>query len=497
MNDGNMLQVKALSKTFGGLLAVRDYHLELTEHEIVGLIGPNGAGKTTVINMLSGLETPTVGDITFLGYSLKRRTAQKIARLGLVRTFQNLRLFGEFSVRDNVVAGLLVQPHYTVFDALLRSRRFLRGERRLQEEADELLDQVGLIADAEVQASALPYGKQRRLEIARALALRPRLLLLDEPAAGMVEEEQRDLSQLLRDLRREGLSLLVIDHNIRFFAELSRPGSGHASRPTYRRGRTQRRGRRPCCSRSVSRAGAKSVSTAEVLGIKELHVSYGRVRALAGVSLQLYQGQVVALLGANGAGKSTLLKAVSRLVSLEQGSVALWGEDVSNRAPEQIAALGVAHVPEGRGIFAQLSVRENLLMGAYRAPPSEHAARFETVTRLFPRLRERWHQRAGNLSGGEQQMLALGRALAMEPKLLLLDEPSLGLSPLLARETFAAVKEINQRGVSVLVVEQNAQLAFSVADYVYVLRNGRIDAHGAAEEVRSLEQVKRAYLGVA
>lgn len=216
MSQESILSVEALQKVFGGLVAVTDYSVQLAPREIVGLIGPNGAGKTTIINMLTGLEEPTRGRITFAGQRIQRRSAQQIARLGLGRTFQNLRLFGEFSARDNVTSGLLVRYYYSTFDMLVRSPRFLKGERRLREQADQLLAKVGLLADAEVQASSLPYGKQRRLEIARALALQPSLLLLDEPAAGMVDEEQQDLAQLLRELRSEGLTLLVIDHNIRF-----------------------------------------------------------------------------------------------------------------------------------------------------------------------------------------------------------------------------------------------------------------------------------------
>lgn len=216
MSQESILSVEALQKVFGGLVAVTDYSVQLAPREIVGLIGPNGAGKTTIINMLTGLEEPSRGRITFAGQRIERRSAQQIARLGLGRTFQNLRLFGEFSARDNVASGLLVRHYYSTFDMLVRSPRFLKGERRLREQAEQLLAKVGLLADAEVQASSLPYGKQRRLEIARALALQPSLLLLDEPAAGMVDEEQRELAQLLRELRSEGLTLLVIDHNIRF-----------------------------------------------------------------------------------------------------------------------------------------------------------------------------------------------------------------------------------------------------------------------------------------
>ena len=216
MSQENILSVEALQKVFGGLVAVKDYNLQLSPGEIVGLIGPNGAGKTTVINMLTGLEEPTRGRITFAGKSVKRRAPQHIARLGLARTFQNLRLFNEFNARDNVASGLLARSYYSVFDMIVRSPRFLKGERQLREQAEALLSKVGLSTDADVRASALPYGKQRRLEIARALALQPSLLLLDEPAAGMVDEEQQDLAFLLSTLRSEGLTLLVIDHNIRF-----------------------------------------------------------------------------------------------------------------------------------------------------------------------------------------------------------------------------------------------------------------------------------------
>lgn len=234
-----------------------------------------------------------------------------------------------------------------------------------------------------------------------------------------------------------------------------------------------------------------------VLEVADLHVSYGRVRALQGVSLRVEAGQVVVLLGANGAGKTTLLKTISNLVPAESGAIKLWGQPTLGRPAHVIASLGVAHVPEGRGVFGELTVRENLLVGAYLVPGREHAARYREVVDLFPRLAERWNQRAGNMSGGEQQMLALARALVMRPRLLILDEPSLGLAPRLAQEAFAAIREINRSGVSVLVVEQNARLALSIADYGYLLRNGRIEGHGTATEISATESVQRAYLGVA
>lgn len=213
---GDLLVADGLRKVFGGLMAVNRYDLRMKRGEIVGLIGPNGAGKTTVINMLSGLEKPTSGTVTFRGVSIGRWSTQRIARLGLARTFQNLRLFAEYTAIENVVVGLLHERRYDVLHAVLGTGRYRAAEERLRAEAAQLLARVGLADDASARADSLPYGKQRRLEIARALALDPQLLLLDEPAAGMVDEEQRDLAALMRSLRDEGLTVLIVDHNVRF-----------------------------------------------------------------------------------------------------------------------------------------------------------------------------------------------------------------------------------------------------------------------------------------
>lgn len=233
-----------------------------------------------------------------------------------------------------------------------------------------------------------------------------------------------------------------------------------------------------------------------VLEINNLEVSYGGIRALKGVSLSVAEGQITVLLGANGAGKSTLLKAISGLVKPTKGTIKLWNQDVASLKPFEITALGVAHVPEGRGMFPGLSVRENLQMGAYLAPTKEISERLEQALNLFPRLRERFTQLAGSLSGGEQQMLALARALVARPRLLLLDEPSLGLAPIIAREIFRTIRQVHGAGMSVLVVEQNARLALQVADYAYVLKTGEMETHGLAGDISKNESVGKAYLGV-
>jgi branched-chain amino acid transport system ATP-binding protein len=215
-----LLTADSISKAFGGLVAVSGYKVSLNKQEILGLMGPNGAGKTTVLNILSGLETPTSGSVQFSGTGLAGLVSHQVARLGLARTFQNLRLFKEMTVVENVMAGALTHSPYTILDVFFPSPRLARGNTALREKARSLLAQVGLSNDAEMEAGKLPYGKQRRLEIARALATNPKLLLLDEPAAGMVQEEQRDLAGLLKKLRDEGLTLFVIDHNISFLTGL-------------------------------------------------------------------------------------------------------------------------------------------------------------------------------------------------------------------------------------------------------------------------------------
>jgi branched-chain amino acid transport system ATP-binding protein len=214
------MQAKKLSKAFGGLLAVNDYSLSIQPQEIVGLMGPNGAGKTTVLNLLSALDKPTQGSITFLGQNVLDHAAHHISHMGLARTFQNLRLFKDMSALENVMAAAYTRQSSSLLDTLLYTPRFKRMTRALHEQAQILLNIVGLHEDTNMQAGKLPYGKQRRLEIARALATNPKLLLLDEPAAGMVQEEQQDLSRLLKSLRDGGLTIFVIDHNIAFLTGL-------------------------------------------------------------------------------------------------------------------------------------------------------------------------------------------------------------------------------------------------------------------------------------
>lgn len=234
-----------------------------------------------------------------------------------------------------------------------------------------------------------------------------------------------------------------------------------------------------------------------LLEVENLNVYYGAIHALQGISFNIEEGEIVTLIGANGAGKSTTLRTISGIIRPRSGKIVFKGEEITLTPPEAIVRKGISHVPEGRKIFAPLTVRENLEMGAYIvSDKAEIQNRMDRVFKSFPRLKERINQLGGTLSGGEQQMLATGRGMMSKPTLLLLDEPSMGLSPILVQEIFSIIKEINSQGTSILLVEQNAQIALSVAHRSYVLETGNIVLSGTAKAIAENPKVKAAYLGV-
>ena len=232
-----------------------------------------------------------------------------------------------------------------------------------------------------------------------------------------------------------------------------------------------------------------------MLNVTDMNVYYDNIHAIKGVCFDVAEGEIVTLIGANGAGKSTILKTISGLLRSKTGSISFCGEDIGHMASHSIVRSGLAHVPEGRRVFSQMTVRENLEMGNYTQSSATMDTRIEHVYERFPRLKERRKQYAGTLSGGEQQMLAIGRALMSQPKLLMLDEPSMGLAPLLVEQIFGIIRELNSSGVTILLVEQNANMALSVAQRGYVLETGRFVTSASAKELLEDDAVKRAYLG--
>lgn len=233
-----------------------------------------------------------------------------------------------------------------------------------------------------------------------------------------------------------------------------------------------------------------------MLKIENLVVKYGMIEAIKGISFEVHEGEIVTLIGANGAGKTTTLQTISGLLKPTQGAVYLQDQDLTKVAAHKIIGMGLAQVPEGRRVFSQQSVEENLILGAYSNPNKEEIQKeMQKVFELFPRLEERRNQLAGTLSGGEQQMLAMGRALMVKPKIMLMDEPSMGLSPLLVKEIFRIIQDINAQGTTILLVEQNAKMALSIADRAYVIETGKITLEGSGEDLAASEQVRKAYLG--
>ena len=500
------LDVGALTRNFGGLRALDEMTLAVRPGEIVGLIGPNGAGKTTAFNCITGVVPPSSGQVTIDGRRLTGLPPHRVVTAGVGRTFQGVHLFSSMTAAENVLVGLDRRLRSGIAGALFRLPRQRREERRAAAAAEYWLQIVGLAGRGGALPGALSFEGQRRLDIARALAAGPAVLLLDEPAAGLNPAEKASLMTLVRRVRDRGVTIVLIEHDMAMVDELcDRVAVLDAGRvivvgtPAQVRvdhrvieaylGVEEEAPIRPL--RGPSTAGEP------LLEVDSLRAGYGRADVLADVSLAVWPGEVVALVGANGAGKTTTLMTIAGLERAREGSVRFAGADITNRSAHRIVALGLGQVPEGHRIFAGLTVEENLRLGAFldRRDRAVVAGRLARILDLFPRLAERRGQAAGTLSGGERQMLAVGRALMAQPRLLCLDEPSFGLAPLVVRRIFATIAEISAAGTAVLLVEQNLAQALRLSDRAYVLETGRVVLSGGGAALAADPRVRAAYLG--
>ena len=485
-DTGIVLRVEHLTMRFGGLVAVNDLSFDVARGAITALIGPNGAGKTTVFNCITGFYKPSEGRLALQRgdpalwdalerltdsgergvtegdsalYLLERMPDFLVAQKARVaRTFQNIRLFPGMTVLENLLVAqhnsLMLASGYTLL-GVLGFPSYTAAQRAAVDKARAWLDRFGLIERADDPAGVLPYGAQRRLEIARAMCTDPVLLCLDEPAAGLNPRESAELNELLLVIRDQYQDLDPLDRARHVGGDENlRPHRRARLWRQDRRGRTrggpQRsesdRGlsgrRRRGSGGSGSRGGSMS---SPLLSVRGVTAFYGRVPALKGVDLEINSGEIVALIGANGAGKSTLMMTVCGNPRARDGEIIFAGRDITRLPTHEIARLKLAQSPEGRRIFPRMTVLENLQMGATVAAPADFASNLDRVLALFPRIKERLTQRGGTLSGGEQQMLAIARALMSRPQLLLLDEPSLGLAPLIVQQIFDAIKKLNSR----------------------------------------------------
>jgi ABC-type branched-subunit amino acid transport system ATPase component len=517
-----LLRLDKVQRHFGGVHAVDGVSLEVEQGSIHGLIGPNGAGKTTLVNVITGYVPFQSGRAWLESDEISGRAAHRIAALGVSRTFQNIRLFKDLTALENVLIGMHTRRRDDTLAQLGTLPMFRRDHRGRVDEAHRLMDAAGLSAkDVSGRAAGtLPYGDQRRLEIARALALKPRLLILDEPAAGMNPSEKQGIRELIERLNADGLTILLIDHDMRLVmgvckrvAVLDFGRKIAEGTPTevstdaaVIKAYLGTRGDKVV----TSAPGASGLGAAEavieatgkpsaepqkaILDVDDLTVSYGAIKAVQGASLRVAAGEVVALIGANGAGKSTILNTLSGLIRPDSGTAVFDGLDLTSANPSAIVRRGLVQVPEGREILARQTVLENLELATWGRKGAV-ANEIESVMKRFPILGERRALRAGTLSGGEQQMLAIARGLLAKPRLLLLDEPSLGLAPQMVDEVFSAIEEIHQEGTTILLVEQNALRALEIADRGYVLETGQIRLSGSGDDLLHNPAVRRAYLG--
>ena len=492
------LEVENLSVSFGGVNAVVNLSFAAEPGRITSLIGPNGAGKSTVLNLACGFYRPDRGSIRLGGREIAGLPSHRVARAGIARTYQTTQLFAHMSVIDNVLVALR-RGRLTARDLLAPDRDPERAAL-----AESLIAFVGYSGPVDRLAGALPHVDKRLIEIARALAVAPGVLALDEPAAGLDPADTRRLGELLRKVAATGVMVILVEHDMKLVMTVSDhvvvldAGQKIAEGPPAEVARNPLVLKAYLGERLHAARDRKTPLAAEgglLLATERLSAGYGALDVIRDIDLEVEKGELVAVLGANGAGKSTLMRALSGLNRPVGGGVLFLGRRIERYTASRIVGAGLVLVPEGRQVFPELSVIDNIRLGAYARAPADVEALAERLLDRFPQLEARRQQRAGLLSGGEQQMLAIARGLIARPAVLMLDEPSLGLAPMLVEGLYDLLAQLRDEGTTILLVDQMAALALSVADRAYVLQSGTIRQAGRAAELRADPAVVQAYLG--
>ncbi len=498
-NQNNLaLEVKKMTISFGGIKALDNVDLVANAGTVTAVIGPNGAGKTTLLNLLTGFYRPQSGSVHLGELNLTNKNSLDLVRDGLSRTFQTTRLFDSLSVLDNLRVAYSGNNLGSILAALLG------WERRDQKSAKELIKLLGFVGyrgDIHARADSLAFGDRRLVEIARALATSPQVLLLDEPVAGLGQQQRDWLAKLLRRLADAGIKIIPIEHDMNLVMKISdrvvvldngkvictgTPATVQSDQQVL----TAYLG---VSSSNLTRS--RSGSTSPILTVENLVSGYGDLQVLQGVSLEVRQGELIAVIGANGAGKTTLLKSIIQLLPPHSGQVLFRDQNLTKLLPQQLASKGIVLIPEGRQVFTELTVIDNMRLGAFHRRDRRIEIDIEAMFERFPLLKELRHQPAGLLSGGEQQMLAIARGMMARPKILLLDEPSLGLASKLVASLYETLASLCDEGVSILLVDQMAQSTFSVADRIYLLETGRIIKTGTPAQLRHDRAIAHSYLG--
>ena len=496
-NTGVALEIDQLGISFGGVRAVNAVSLAIRFAEVTSIIGPNGAGKTTILNMVSGFYAPSEGRILLGGENLAGSPAHVVARNGVARTYQTTKLFENLTVVANVVSGLSRGDLGNPWKDAQSPQNLTR--------AAGLLRYCGYKGDLEKRAGDLPHVDRRLVEIARALATRPEILLLDEPAAGLMRTDKQALGELLSRIASLGIAVVLVEHDMELVMGISdRIQALDAGKPIAFGSPAEIQVNETVIaaylgdgtSSAHPRVAPLETLETPVLSTVNLTAGYGAAPVLKEVSVKVRPGEMVALLGANGAGKSTFLSALSGLHRPVGGRIILNDAAVQDLPPHDLVEHGLALVPEGRQVFPELTVLQNIELGAYKRRKDVSADEIAAHLERFPRLKDRLNSRAGLLSGGEQQMMAIARGLMARPEILLLDEPSLGLArPPWSMSSTPFWESCATRATTILLVDQMATMALSVADYAYVLEQGRVVVEGPARELAADPRLTAAYLG--
>jgi ABC-type branched-subunit amino acid transport system ATPase component/ABC-type branched-subunit amino acid transport system permease subunit len=495
---GTVLEVKGISKHFGGIRAVTNASLEIGPGEIHALIGPNGAGKTTLFNLISGLHPANGGTICLNGREIQGVPPELICHRGLARSFQITNLFRGLSIHENLRLSLQARNpgRFNIW-------RDVDNFPEVHAQTSELIKFLGLEGIEAIEGGELSYGGQRLVDLGIALGSKPQVLLLDEPLAGLAAAERERVCNLIKNVATN-IPVLIVEHDIDRVLGFSQAVTVMNQGEVLMTGcpnavRADRRVQEIYTGTGIPevehhRSDEASDNAEPILRFEAVNTFYGKSHILHDATLDVREGEIVALLGRNGAGKSTLLKTLAGLVPLASGKIDYEGRDIAHLPAPDIARLGIGYVPQGRGLFAGMTVRENLSLGRLaRKTDGSHGVVWseERILEYFPRLKARMDVAADYLSGGEQQMVAVARAMSGNVKLLLLDEPFEGLAPTVIRELFK-VFDLLRRHTSIVIVEHNLDLVLALADRVFALERGAVFHQGpAAPLLADLEYRKK------
>jgi branched-chain amino acid transport system ATP-binding protein len=475
--DGPILSATGLAKSFGGIKAVEGVDIAMHDRRLHALIGPNGAGKTTAFNLISGLFAPDRGEVRLRDRQIGGLSPEAITQAGIGRAFQITNLFPALSVAENV--RLAVQARAV---ERFNPWRPASSLAEVNEQTRVVIETMGLRGIDGAEAGSLSYGGQRLLDMSLALATKPRVLLLDEPLAGLAAAERERVGNLIKSISTE-LPVLLVEHDIdRVFAiadhvTVMNEGSVLVD-GTVEDARSSPRvqevyigsGAHALAEKPRSSAASETV----LLGLDGVDTYYGKSHILRQVSFDVHENEIVALLGRNGAGKSTLLKTITGIAPPATGTITLAGSDIAKRPPALIARAGIAYVPQGRGLFAGMSVKDNMELGRLKRVTGNGTHwDDDRIFAFFPRIKQRWHSPADYLSGGEQQMVAVARALSGDTRVLLLDEPFEGLAPAVVEELFEAFDRL-RREIAIVIVDHHLDLALALSDRTVVLERGAV-----------------------